>query len=95
MSAATMASDVPFVLPQTLSSGMRMGLGKLFAVTVAANTDVTVAHDLGRIPHFVIPLDNGTAYVPAIRRSTVTAWTTSNVTFQANAAMTACWVWIV
>jgi hypothetical protein len=73
---------------------MRHGSGKLFEVTVAANTDVTITHDLGRIPHFVQNLDNGTAYTAAVKRSTVTAWTTNAVSVQFSVALSSGWVWV-
>ena len=85
---------IPFTIPETLTNGMRMGMGRLFNVTAAATTDTTITHDLGRIPHFVLPLDNGMNFVPQVKRSTATVWTTNTVTVQFSSAM-AGWVWVV
>ena len=95
MSALLEAPLIPFLLPATLRDGMRHGQGILRTVTVVVNTDVTIVHSLGRIPHFVVALDNGTAFVPKVRRSTVTAWTVTNVTVAFDTATSGAWVWIV
>ena len=86
---------VPFYLPATLRDGMRHGTGVLRTITVAALTDVTIIHNLGRIPHFVIVLDNGTAFAPRVKRSTVTAWTAINVTVQFDVATAGAFAWVV
>ncbi len=72
-----------------------MGQGRLLFVTVAANTDTTLTHGLGRIPHFVQNLDNGTAYTAKVKRSTVTAWTPQTVTVQFDTALANGVVWVV
>ncbi len=87
---------VPFVLPQLFPAfPTRMGNGVLVSVTAAANTDVTMTHSLGRLPHFVIPLDNGTAYVPSWKWSSATARTTATATGQFSVAPVGAIVWIV
>ena len=86
---------IPFALPATLRDGMRHGHGILRTVTVAASTDVTITHNLGRVPHFVIVLDNGTAFTPRVKRSTVTAWTAINVTVQFDVATAGAFAWVV
>ncbi len=61
----------------------------------AANTDVTIAHTLNRVPNRVECLDNGTSFTPQIKRSTVTAWTAAippnngSVTVQFSVALVA------
>ena len=85
---------VPFYLPAALRDGMRHGHGILRVVTVAALTDAIIIHGLGRIPHFVIALDNGTAFVPRVKRA-AGAWTANTVTVQFDTATSGAYVWVV
>jgi hypothetical protein len=71
-----------------------MGRGILRQVTGSANADIAISHNLGRVPNFVLALDNGTAFVPKVKRGG-TAWTVNAVTVQFDVAPTACWVWVV
>ena len=97
-------AGIPFVLPPKVTDGMAMGNGIIRIVSPTANTDITIKHNLGWIPHFVIPLivnDNGAnppgaaAYVPKSKRSIITAWTNINVTVQFDTTCTNLAVWIV
>ncbi len=88
--------SVPFILPPNFPMfPTRMGTGVLVSVTAAANTDVTMTHNLARLPHFVVPLDNGTAYVPSWKWSTVTPRTTTTATGQFSIATSGAVIWIV
>ena len=90
---------IPFLLPSGLSNGLVMGRGVIMQyVLPTANADFTFAHPLGRIPTLApIALDNGFAYLPRTRRSTVTAFTSTHVTFQVDTACVApgCFFWLV
>lgn len=100
-------APIPFVLPATLKDGEHMGNGILRFVTFAnANTDLNVAHTLGDVPKFVLPLwvygaviqANPPAtqvYTPKLRPSTITAWTGSQVTIQSDTVCTNLLIWIV
>jgi hypothetical protein len=89
----------PFFFGATIKDYQKMGRGVLrVGVAFTANTDTTVAHNLGRIPQAAVPFlyVNPTAnppasavYVPKYKPSTVTAWTSSNITLQADTTVTA------
>ena len=96
--------SIPFVLPAKVTDGMAMGNGILRIVSPTANTDITIKHNLGWIPHFVIPLivnDNNAnppgaaVYVPKSKRSTATAWTNIAVTVQFDTTCTNLVVWVI
>ena len=70
---------------------MGRGIIRIIAVA-AANVDLAITHNLGRIPNFVLILDPGTTYV-RWKRGTAT-WTTKTVTLQFDSTGTFT-VWIV
>jgi len=87
------ASLIPFLVPQTITDGLPMGRGIIRIVTVgAANTGVSIKHNLGRIPSFVLILDPGTAYVNWARTATAWTITTANLQFNNTGTFT---IWIV
>jgi hypothetical protein len=46
-------------------------------VTIAANTPIQIFHNLTMVPNRIEVLDNGTAFIPAWKR-TATPWTAAN-----------------
>lgn len=83
-----------FNLPARVPDGFRMGRGIIRLITVAvANTDIAIAHTLGRVPSFILVLDPGTNYVDW-RRSSVTAWTQKAISVQFSGTG-AIKIWIV
>ena len=84
---------IPFIVPQKVPDGYSMGRGIIRIVVVAAaNANVSIAHNLGRIPNFVLLLDSGTTYAQTKRGGV--AWTTNTVSVQFSATGTMT-VWIV
>ena len=93
MNDPTYLALIPFLVPATLTDGYSMGRGIIRFVTIgAANADITVKHNLGRIPPFVLLLDPGSNYV-MWRRGTA-AWTNTTVTLQFSATGSVK-IWIV
>jgi hypothetical protein len=99
------SAPIPFQFAADIQDGDSCGNGILRIVTFANdNTDMTITHNLGWIPHMVMPLwVMGTranppatvAYTPKLKQSTVTAWTNTTVTIQSDTACTALLMWIV
>lgn len=88
---------IPFILPAGLRAGV-MARGELVQVTqVATNTDFLITVRFGRVPVLVIPLWNGTTYVPKVRQSSVTAPTLNQITVQVDTTCPApgAWFWVL
>lgn len=80
---------IPYLYGQKVTTGKKMGRGVILIVAVATpNVDVTLTHNLGRVPQ-IMPelLDNGTTYTPKRKRGTA-AWTINTVTLQYDTAGT-------
>jgi hypothetical protein len=95
---------MPFFVNDAAVSGgkginyQRMGRGVLrTGLSITANTDTTIAHNLGRIPTMVLvwsrcsPAANPPSvatYTPKLKPSIVTAWTKTNITIQSDTTFT-------
>lgn len=95
---------IPFILNPIIKSGDRCGTGVLIIKTFVANTDTSVKHNLGIIPHFALPLwvlDDSAlppthgVYTPKLKPSTATAWTTTTINIQADTGCTNLLLWIL
>lgn len=92
MSNDALTNLIPFLVPQTITDGYKMGRGVLRLVTISvANADKTITHNLGRIPQFVLILSKS-GYLDW--KPGVAVWTTTAVTLQFSATGTAT-LWIV
>jgi hypothetical protein len=97
-------APIPFILPPIIKSGDPCGTGVLIIKTFVANTDTSVTHNLGIIPHFAMPLwvlDNlanppaNGVYTPKLKPSTAHAWTTTTINIEADTNCTDLLLWIV
>lgn len=99
-------APIPFVLPAVLKDGEHMGNGIVRFISPTANTDLNVAHTLGDVPKFVLPLwvygatiqlnpPATQVYTPKLRPSIVTAWTGAQITIQADTTCVNLLIWIV
>ncbi len=95
---------VAFNLPAVVKDGDHWLGGIIRIHDFTANTDVTLTHNLGKIPHWCIPLwvlddqanpPTHQVYTPKLRQSIVTAWSVKNVTIQADTTCTALAVLIL
>jgi hypothetical protein len=84
---------IPFIVPQNYQDGCLMARGIIRIVPIGApSTDISVRHDLGRVPNFVLILDSGNSF-QQWRRGTVT-WNPSSISLQFSNAGTVV-IWIV
>lgn len=86
----------PFI---SLTRNTRFGRGMVVPVTAAANTPVTITHNLGRLVQGMIAISNGAngeLFTPGVARVITGSpvRSASQQTIQANLAMTSCLVWV-
>ena len=74
-----------FALPATLYDGLPFGRGVIKRYVLAANVDTALVHTLHRVPTLVIPLDNGSTFLPRWKRG-VAAWNASSIVIQVDTA---------
>ena len=86
---------VPFAFPATLVDGIRMGRGVLRNITITtANTDQTIAHNLGRIPvgYMLIRTAQGSTLYDGSNAGS--DWTPVNIVLRDNVKGDVIWAWI-
>lgn len=98
MKAEQILPLIPFVLPATISTthNTKCGRGMIVPVTVAANTDKVITHNLGRLVQGLIPLINngGASLPPKLFFGGNGTRSTSQQTIQGDVAMSNCLVWV-
>lgn len=89
---------VPFVLPPVISTtrNTKCGRGVIVPVTVAANTQITVTHNLGRKVQGMLALinDGGLALPPKLYFGVAPTSTASQQSIEGDTTMTNCLVWL-
>jgi len=87
----------PFI---SLTRNTRFGRGVIVPVTVAANTPVTITHNLGRLVQGMLAISNGAngeLFTPQLARTIGggSVRTPEKQSIQGNLAMTSCLVWVI
>ena len=98
-SYAYLRSLIPFVFPPggiSVDRNTKCGRGVVVPITVAANTPITVTHNLGRFVQGMIPLINnaGATFVPKLKFGGGPS-TVSEQSIEGDTDMTNCLVLLV
>jgi len=95
---ASLQQSIPFLTAPFISTtrNTRCGRGMIVPVTVAANTDITVNHRLGRLVQGMIPLLNngGATFTPKLKYGAGPR-TFNQQSINADTALTNCLIWFI